>query len=201
MAFYDTRGAMRDELAQRGYNHIGGRLDLFVDEAAVELHLEELWDFRRQVIAGPAPLAIDAEAIVKHVRETGSGVRYWPMSESDALNEGAGGSGREYYVEGAGLVRTHPESATDLTIVLYGVKPWTVGGFFAQSDADVPLVPRGYRDVIVKLAEVRAALDDGRSEHAATLRQGEIAIRLNQMREACLRQGDEPRTIRPESIW
>jgi hypothetical protein len=55
--------------------------------------------------------------------------------------------------------------------------------------------------VIVKLAEVRCALDDGRTEHAAALRAGELTTRLEQMREALLRQGDEPRYIKPESIW
>jgi hypothetical protein len=205
-----TYAELRQETADRGLHHLGNsRLGLFVEQAAQELHTLELWDFRRAVIAGAAPLAIPAGALVKHVRETSTNRRYWPISESRALNEreSQGQPGREYLIEGETSLRTHPEAATELTVVYFTVAPWQTGGDEPGSDEDEPHTPLAWRDIIVELAVCKGLRDDGREDEAAELEKpahegGVIERRLDQMRAAVLPdQADEPRYIQPESIW
>ena len=199
-----TYGELRQESADRGLHHLGDRMGEFVQQAAAELHTLELWDFRRTVLAGTAPLTIPAGALVKHVRETASKARYWPVAESVARNSANGGPGREYVIEGETSLRTEPDAATDLTVVYFDVGPWVNGGDEPANDEDVPKVPLAYRDIIIEKAVVKGLRDDGREDEAALLEaeDGVLARRLDEMRAALLRvQADEPRYITPESIW
>lgn len=205
----DQYGEMRQEVMDRGFHHVGAtRCGKFVQEAAAELHTLELWDFRRAVVTGAAPLAIEAGALVKQVRDTSTREKLWPVSESRALDEIAISSAtpREYFIEGGDSLRTHPDSTTNLTVVIYGVLPWETGGQEPANDNDTPKVPIGWRDIIKEKAVAKALRDDGREDEAIALEAepgGLISRRLEEMRGALLRQAqaDEPRYIRPESVW
>lgn len=203
-----TYAEIRQEIADRGLHHVGNtRLGTFAQQAATELYTKELWDFRRTVLTDTTPITLPAGALVKHVRDAATNERYWPITESSAKNElgvATGQGQREYTVEGDTRLDTHPSSETELTVVYFGVAPWVTGGDEPDSEGDTTWIPLAYIDIVVEIGTAKGLRDDNREDEAMVLEAegGIIERRLNDMRAALLRdQVDEPRYIRPESIW
>lgn len=199
-------GELRDEVMNRGYHHIGAeRAMLFVDQAASEVHTEELWPFRRAfafgVAAGSAAATFPTGTDIKHVRTSSGARRLWPLTESQVRNRPGGGGEPSlgYFVEGGRVVTLSNGGDEPLDIVYYSATPWVNGGERAQDTADTLFVPSQYEYVVIELAVAKAAADDGR-DNAPQLR-ADVKGFLEEMRVGLLRPADEQRVVETTEVW
>lgn len=194
-----TAAQIRQEVRDRGFHHLGDRVDLFVDQAALEVHLKERWPFRLDETTGALPITIAKGAVVKHVRRTSDGRALKPVPESsyrDAESRIVG----DYYVILKGVQIAATDGTTpNVTVTLWDALPWTVGGERPDDESDTLVMPPNYESLVIELAVAKACDDDGRDTGPAI--RTEQDTRFEEMRDDLLRPGDEPSYVTPESIY
>lgn len=155
-----TLADLQAELYARGYDHLAqdaagvARGLRWINQAAAELTLEELWPFRLNTATGAAPLSIaDLDRVLSVVDTGNSNRELVEMTERELTTWDLSYAGTALYFYRDSLqVKTYPVGGT-LSVRYYSLPTDLV------SPADTTLVPARYMDVIVDGAVRRAAKD------------------------------------------
>ena len=198
-----NRGQIRAELLAHGFQYLGneaGRANGFVERAVEEIIQEHEFSFReRYVIAVPGDPITGLGKIEQVSLEDGTILE--PRRLSD-LREQYGrvdeeGVPRYYYSWGAETIYVYPASTENIAVHHYTISGWVdVEGSVPESaaDSDEPIIPAGFRDLILLLALCYAREDvESPEAEQSRLRYEE---RLDDLRSTIHRQVDEPDFIK-----
>lgn len=189
----DTFAELKSEFLARGFHYLEGeeRVDDYINYAyLVDVCEADAWPFLEASTTGVAPVSVTDLRAIEAVIDTTNGVKLKPLDRRNVTDLTATptetGSASYYYITGGNTVTTWPVGTGTLQVYY-----WKVPTALA-ADANEPLVPQRFRQVIVDFAEVRAYTDDDEPEQAANSLERAQA-RLEAMRTSLmLQQYDEP---------
>ncbi|HZA18976.1 MAG TPA: hypothetical protein VE645_19200 [Pseudonocardiaceae bacterium] len=153
---------LRQELYDRGFDHLAqtaasrDRATRWLNQAYLELCLEERWPFRLTTTSGAAPLTIgDVDAILTVIDSDNNATRLYEMTEAEltAFDLSATGSNALWFYRDSLIVHVWPASGATLSVRYWSVPVELVAG------SDETVVPERYANVIVDGAVMRAASD------------------------------------------
>jgi hypothetical protein len=157
-----TLADLQSELYARGYDHLAqdaagvARGLRWINQAAAELTLAELWPFRLSTATGAAPLSITTLSSVLSVIDTGNAsAELSEMTERELVDAGIDltDTGTPlYWYRDSLQIKTYPVGGT------LSVRYWALPTDLA-SPTDQTLVPARFMDAIVDGAVRRAAKD------------------------------------------
>ena len=204
-----SRGDLREELLSHGFRYLeqeGTRGNTFVQMAVEELIQEHEWPFRLALTVFTPLVPIDGLGKVQQVLIPETGKPLEPVREDwlrDQYNDlGVTGTPRYYYLYNQRQLSVYPYTADDMWVRHFSLLGW-IDSTDNQTplrtpnlDADYPVVPHEFRDLIVLLARTYAKEDAGNMEEAMALRERYVE-RLEDMRGALMtQQVDELKRVR-----
>lgn len=159
-----TFGVLQSEVFGRGVNYLndGGagvsRVKRWINVAYQELCDAEDWPFLQALATGSAPLTIANLGVVESVTRD-NGVKLYPADRRQLTEDynglaDTGGTAVSYYVAPGPSIVVYP--AETITI---SVRYWKVAGDLVV-DADTPVVPARFHELIVLGALRRAFLEE-----------------------------------------
>ena len=194
-----NRSEMRVEVQARGFSHLSDtRVNQFLNSAYQELAVLENWPQLYGTASGAAPLTVADLRTVLSVFDTAQGTRKIEYADERDLRDSYGdvsvtGSPHHYWVDN-GVIRTYPVGGT--LSVRYVKTPAEL-----DDDADEPVFPEQYHEIVVLGALRRAYQDSDNFEAAEAIRQ-EWAFQLEIMRGSLLdTSGDGVDWVRLVTEW
>lgn len=153
---------LQDEFYARGFDYLDqtaagqARAKRWLNQAHQELCEIERWPFLKTTASGAAPLTIADLGAVESVRDTAQSSASLEWKDLRGLAGSYGdltttGSPRWFYID-ENVIRTYPVGGT-LTVTY-----WQVPADMS-ADADLPVVPTRFHDLIVDMAVLRAYKD------------------------------------------
>lgn len=167
-----TFAELKQELADRGFDGIltDPRLGSFINRALVQLDGRNLWPYREATTTGSAPLAIADLGVPGEVIDvtTSCPLSHRSLPElqaayGDMTVAGAPCFWYVTYTSGTPTFNTFPTTTGQITVQYW--KTTTA----LSDDADEPLVPEGYRMLLVDMAAVMAYKDSDNFTSAQAL--------------------------------
>lgn len=162
-------GSLRSEFQSRGYDHIEStRANRWINQSYLELCEEAAWPFLETSSTGTAPLTVSDVRTVLSVTDTTQGIVLDAADRRDivAQDPQVDDTGTPYYFYLDGnVVRVYPANTTDTIVVRYLEVPDEM-----DDDADEPVVPARFQDLIVDGAVYRALKDNDEWEGAGAMR-------------------------------
>lgn len=167
-----TRAELRTELLARGFDFLTPtRANQILEWARAELDSLYLWPYREESAVGTAPLAISDLGTVEAVINADTGCELLPAEYRDLIAAFGDLStpGEPVYWYRAEPTAGQPEIATYPTSTAnIGVQYWQITPAF-DDDADEPLAPARYHDIVLELAVQRAYRDSDSHQFAEAL--------------------------------
>ena len=164
-----TFAELRAEFRHRGYDHIEtARVNLWLNQAYLELCEERNWPFVEATNSAVMPQTItDLRQVLSVADTTNGNVLKWAdrrdvVARDPDLSET--GTADTWFFDGA-VIRVHPANTTATHSVRYLKVPAEL-----SADADAPVVPARFQDLIVDGAVYRALKDNDEYDSAIALR-------------------------------
>lgn len=149
---------MRVELLARGFDYLSTtRANQFISDASSELDEMRTWPYRESTATGSTPLLVSDLGEVDTVFDTGQVRELQPMTRADLIDaygdlSAVSGGSFAYYITSGNTINSYPLGAT-VRVQYWAITPTLT------SDAQTPLSPARWHQIIVHMAVRRAYLD------------------------------------------
>jgi hypothetical protein len=192
-------GELRVELGARGYDYLLqdqagiNRANRWINEGYTrDICDRQPWPFLEMTATGAAPLSVDDVRDVLSVVDftNGSVLTATDRRDLTAIDPKNTGTGTpwSYVLDGLDTFSTYPTSTTSLSVRYIGTPP------LLANDADEPLVPVRFQNLIVDAAVIRALRDSDNWDAAAAAKQA-FKEDLAEMEDAYFSRSFDPQFV------
>lgn len=182
---------MITEMKARGFDHMGSRVESYLNDAyLLDICEQENWSFLEEVAEGPAPLTISDLRTVEYVIDQSNVEKLDPLLKdriTDDWNPDLTevGTPSLYYITKGTTVNVYPVAANEIEVRYWKVAPEL------SAEAE-PLLPKRWHSLIIDGAVARAYTNSDDYELSVAARE-QFEGRLQLMRDSLLNpQHDAP---------